>query len=116
MAAVSSPFSVGSTAKAKRLPHYGSHTTVATPPGQRPFPQRPEAKAHVRFRPAGARPVAAVVEPFPVGPFPPVLAQAVPTAPGRERRCRRALAGAASENGPANSQRQAGQSWLGEVR
>ena len=89
----------------------GQSQAVATPPGQHPFQQRGEAEAHVQFRPAGTRPVAAVVEPFPQ-----VLAQAVPTAPGRERGGNGALAGAASEDGPANPQRQASQLWLGEVR
>ena len=74
---------------------------VATPSGQHPFQQRREADAHVQFRPAGAGPVAPVVEPLPK-----VLPPVVPTAPRREGGGHGVLAGAARPDGSANPQRQ----------
>ena len=84
---------------------------AGTPPGQHPPEQWSEAEGYVQFGPAGACPVAAVVKPLPE-----ILAQVVPVAPGREGGGHGVLAGAASENGAADPQDQAGQLWLGEVR
>ena len=97
MAVVSSPFNVGSTARAQ---------PVGTPPGQDPPEQGREAEAHVQFGLAGTRPVAAVVQPLPE-----ILAEVVPSAPGREGGGHGVLAGAAGENSTAHPQNQAGQLW-----
>ena len=51
---------------------------IGTPPHQDPPEQRREAEAHVQFGLAGTRPVPPVVQPFPE-----VLPDAVPVAPGR---------------------------------
>ena len=66
---------------------------------------------YIQLGPAGTGPVAAVVEPLPE-----ILAEAVPSATGREGRGHGVLAGAASENGPADPQDQTGLLWPGEVR
>ena len=84
---------------------------VGTPPGQDPPEQGREAEAHVQFGLAGTRPVAAVVQPLPE-----ILAEVVPSTPGRECRGHGVLAGAAGENSTAHPQNQAGQLWPGEVR
>ena len=89
----------------------GQGQATGTPPGKDPAEQRRKAETHVQFGLAGAGPVATVVEPLPE-----ILAQAVPVAPGGEGRRHGVLAGAASENGPADPQGQAGQLWLREVR
>ena len=102
MAVIWSPFSVGSMARAKRLESHQERTQRS-----RGAKQRVTSSSVWQ----GTGPVAAVVEPLPE-----VLAQAVPVALGGEGRGHGVLAGAASENGPADSQRQAGQLWPGEVR
>ena len=89
---------------------YGGQAAGA-PPSKDPLEQGREAEAHVQFGFAGTGPVAAVVEPLPE-----ILAQAVPVALGGEGRGHGVLAGAASENSPADPQGQAGQLWLREVR
>ena len=81
------------------------------PPGEHPPEQGRKAETHVQFGPAGAGPVAAVVEPLPE-----ILAEVVPSAPGRECGGHGVLAGAAGENGPTHPLDQAGQLWSGEVR
>ena len=83
---------------------------AGTPPGQDPSEQRREAEIHVQFGLAGTGPVAAVVQPLPE-----ILAQVVPGAPGREGRGHGVLAGAASQNSPADPQDQPGQLSLSEV-
>ena len=90
---------------------YGQGQAAGEPPGEDPAEQGREAESNVQFGLAGTGPVAAVVEPLPE-----VLAQAVPVALGGEGRGHGVLAGAASENSPADPQRQAGQLWPGEVR
>ena len=84
---------------------------AGTPPSEDPPEQWGEAEAHVQFGLAGTSPVAAVIEPLPE-----ILAEVVPSAPGREGGGHGVLAGAAGENGPADPQDQAGQLWSGEVR
>ena len=83
--------------------------------GEVAYPSQPEqwgeAEAYVQFGLAGTGPVAAVVEPLPE-----ILAEVVPSAPGREGGGHGVLAGAAGQNGPADPQYQAGQLWPGEVR
>ena len=91
----------------------GQGQWAGAPPGENPPEQRREAERNVQLGLAGAGPVAAVVEPLPK-----VLAEAVPSAPGRE--CRGygvlvRLRRTAGQDGPTNPQYQAGQLWLGEV-
>ena len=83
---------------------------TGTPPHKDPPEQRREAEAHVQFGLAGPGPVASVVQPLPE-----ILAEVVPSAPGREGRRHGVLAGAASENSPADPQDQPGQLWPAEV-
>ena len=89
----------------------GQGQAAGTPAGEDPPEQWGEAEACVQFGLAGTGPVAAVVEPLPE-----ILAEVVPSAPGREGGGHGVLAGAASENGPADPQYQAGQLWPEEVR
>ena len=89
----------------------GQGQPSGTPPSQDPPDRWGEAETYVQFGPAGTGPVAAVVEPLPE-----ILAQVVPSAPGREGGGHGVLAGAAGQNGPADPQDETGQLWLGEVR
>ena len=89
----------------------GQGQRAGVPPGEDPAKQRRKAESNVQLGLAGAGPVAAVVEPLPQ-----VLAEVVPSTPGREGGGHGVLTGAAGEDGPADPQYQAGQLWLGEVR
>ena len=89
---------------------YGGQAT-GTPPSHDPPEQWGEAEAYVQFGLAGTSPVAAVVEPLPE-----ILAEVVPSAPGREGGGHGVLAGAAGENGPADPQSPAPYSIRGPGR
>ena len=89
----------------------GQGQPAGTPPDQDPPEQWGEAETYVQFGLAGTGPVAAVVQPLPE-----ILAQVVPSAPGRECRGHGVLAGATGQNSPAHPQNQTGQLWPGEVR
>ena len=89
---------------------YGGQSTGA-PPSEDPAKQGREAESYIQLGLAGACPVAAVVQPLPE-----ILAQVVPSAPGREGGGDGVLTGAAGEDGPTDPQYQTGQLWLREVR
>ena len=89
----------------------GQGQSTGAPPGEDPAKQRREAESYVQLGLAGACPVAAVVEPLPE-----ILAEVVPSAPGREGGGDGVLTGAAGEDGPTDPQDQTGQLWLREAR
>ena len=89
----------------------GQGQASGAPPGEDPAKQGREAESYIQLGLAGAGPVAAVVQPLPE-----ILAQVVPSAPGREGRGHGVLAGAAGEDSSADPQDQTGQLWLREVR
>ena len=89
---------------------YGGQS-AGTPPGEHPAEQGREAEGYVQLGFAGAGLVAAVVEPFAE-----ILAEVVPAAPRGEGGGHGVLTGAASENSPADPERQSGQLCLTEVR
>ena len=90
---------------------YAQGQTAGPPPGEDPPEQRREAEAHVQSGLAGTNPVAAIVEPLPQ-----VLAEAVPTAPGREGRVHAALTGAYCQDDSADPGDQPSQPGLPGVR
>ena len=89
----------------------GQGQSTGAPPSEDPAKQGREAESYIQLGLAGACPVAAVVQPLPE-----ILAQVVPSAPGREGGGDGVLTGAAGEDGPTDPQDQTGQLWLREVR
>ena len=102
MAALSSPFSVGSTAKARRLPHHQASTHCSNGAKQR------LTSSSVRQGRARSLPSYNHSRRY--------CPSAVPVAPPGKGGGNGVLAGAASEDGSANPQRQTSRLWRGEVR